>query len=570
MVIDRCRATLIHCGVVALGVSTICAGGVVAAQVVLTRERGPVATIVLAAEPTRSAQFAAAELQYHVQKITGATLPIASEDTEVKGARILVGESKAEAALGVRSADLKSQEYLIRCGPNAIVLMGRDKDDRGKMDYNDAQTFPDFDVEQGTCYAVYDFLEKFCDVRWYLPTELGIVHPTTDTLIVKGRNIRRSPAMRWRSQSVGYQIPADLCGDNIKGKEPTPVLPWREQMLWWHRLRLGGEAYSLNHSFYGYYDRFLKDHPNWFAQGYTGKPPQLCFTHPELIQQAVQGARGFFDGKGSKAGAQAAGNYFGLVPMDNGAWCKCDRCRPLWLDQSVRAPGQFTNDKASDYVFGFANAVAREVQNTRPDRWLAVLAYADYAYPPSKEKMEPNVSVQMCFHARNIESPSLQENDLRVLQAWVADSKERPKYLWLYYCFPSLVATQQQFRCFPGFFAHTVVKKMALYHQAGVRGIYYEPSYLADMRRSVRLDQLECYLTWKPADDPKLNGDRLIDEFFARYYGAAAKPMREFYCKVEEIYANPNNYPKDWKSHQTEKVAWGYLARKSGWRNLAS
>ncbi|OIO91400.1 MAG: hypothetical protein AUJ92_16640 [Armatimonadetes bacterium CG2_30_59_28] len=349
MVIDRCRATLIHCGVVALGVSTICAGGVVAAQVVLTRERGPVATIVLAAEPTRSAQFAAAELQYHVQKITGATLPIASEDTEVKGARILVGESKAEAALGVRSADLKSQEYLIRCGPNAIVLMGRDKDDRGKMDYNDAQTFPDFDVEQGTCYAVYDFLEKFCDVRWYLPTELGIVHPTTDTLIVKGRNIRRSPAMRWRSQSVGYQIPADLCGDNIKGKEPTPVLPWREQMLWWHRLRLGGEAYSLNHSFYGYYDRFLKDHPNWFAQGYTGKPPQLCFTHPELIQQAVQGARGFFDGKGSKAGAQAAGNYFGLVPMDNGAWCKCDRCRPLWLDQSVRAPGQFTNDKASDY-----------------------------------------------------------------------------------------------------------------------------------------------------------------------------------------------------------------------------
>ena len=26
--------------------------------------------------------------------------------------------------------------------------------------------------DQGTCYATYDFLERFCDVRWYGPTPL--------------------------------------------------------------------------------------------------------------------------------------------------------------------------------------------------------------------------------------------------------------------------------------------------------------------------------------------------------------------------------------------------------------
>jgi hypothetical protein len=42
----------------------------------------------------------------------------------------------------------------------------------------------------------------------------------------------------------------------------------------------------------------------------------------------------------------------------------------------------------------------------------------------------------MCLHARNIHDLSLQENDARLMAQWTAESKERPKYLWLYYCFP--------------------------------------------------------------------------------------------------------------------------------------
>ena len=56
-------------------------------------------------------------------------------------------------------------------------------------------------TDQSTCYAVYDFLEKFCGVRWYGPGELGRVCPRHTTLIVSGADIRRTPAFKYR---MGY------------------------------------------------------------------------------------------------------------------------------------------------------------------------------------------------------------------------------------------------------------------------------------------------------------------------------------------------------------------------------
>lgn len=152
----------------------------------LVRDGTPAATIVVAKEPTRSAQLAAAELQYHIRKISGATLPIVDDGQAVAGNRVLVGESQATKNLGLTSDDFAPQEYLIRFQPDTLVLLGRDKPDRAKFDYTDAKTFPDFFDGQGTCYAVYDFLERYCQVHWYLPTELGLVYPKVETLHVSG------------------------------------------------------------------------------------------------------------------------------------------------------------------------------------------------------------------------------------------------------------------------------------------------------------------------------------------------------------------------------------------------
>jgi len=720
----------------------------------VTRNGKPEATIIVAKKAATSANLAAAELQEHVRKITGATLPIATDEVPVKGPRILVGESAATRALKV-GATFKPQEYLIRFLPDTLVLMGRDTppiglakpgvpervggkfggalkfdgvktaltvpdcpfDDAvgtieawvwlpaatpekaagtilrldgsepwtyhivqrdakngvisystydGKRGYYlqsgslpegwhhvlathdaaaarmelfvdgasvgaskyvrttckgaaltmggvkrewdtrpevvnpfagliddvrisksvrpstpggpvapveaDADTVALFHLdptdkmpgeqsttavlpglfdEHGSLDAVYDFLERFCGVRWYAPTEIGLVCPSSPTLAVRGQDIRRAPAMAYRCIATS---PLYLPG-------PPKKVSARETNLWKLRMRLGGQPTSVGHSFYGYYDRFLKEHPDWFAQGYTDKPPQMCYTNPDFIRQVIQDARDYFDGKGSHPGAAALGDVFGVVPMDNGSYCKCPRCQAE-LDETERDNPQFTTGYASAYVFGFVNKVAAEVRKTHPDKWIGALAYAKYGYCPSKVRLEPNIMVQPCLHTRNWWCPSMEANDRKVLADWRRQDPERPIFLWLYYCFPAFKSSPADYQYFPGFFAHRVVEQMRLFHDAKVRGVFVEHS--SEFGASYLLDQLEFYVTFKLADDPSLDGNQLIGEFFTRYYGSAAAPMKALYCAIEDAFSNPAGYPEAIRTspahqHQTAQLAWDSL-----------
>ena len=732
----------------------------------LARNRTPAATIVIAKVPTVAANFAALELQSHIRQITGATVPIVTDDVKVAGSRILVGESAATRAMHLRQGDFKYQEYLIQFAPDTLVLLGRDapssiadggfpraagkfgrafqcdgektalvvndpgfSDEAGTLEawiwmpaevpaakdgtilrldgstpwtyhivQRDAKTSsiryvtydgmnghgitsppltegwhhvvathdllaakmelfvddksvgtapyvkttcshaaldiggiasdtgstgnpfrglidevrvstgvrapadraggpyaPDADTtvlyhfdedkgepvnvakpaastaplpglfdERGTLDATYQFLESFCNVRWYAPTEVGTTCPKSPTLTVRGTQVRRAPKMihRWITPTALY-MPG-----------PPDRIPARDVQVWKLRMRIGGQNFWVCHSFYGYYDRFLKTHPDWFAQGYgSQQPPQMCYTNPEFIAQVVQDARDYFDGKGAKPGATATGDVFGLVPMDNNSWCKCPRCQAE-LNKAQMGNQQFSNGKASDYIYNFVNKVAREVHKTHPNKWIGALAYSDYAYYPEKTRVEPNVIVQACLHTRNWWCPSMEVNDRKILDTWRANEPTRPLYLWLYYCFPALNAQSGNYSYFPGYFAHRIVKQMKWYNDRRIQGIFMEHS--SECGQSYLMDQLEFYVTLKLADDPALDGNKLINEFFTRYYGAVAKPMKELYLRIEETFSNPKSYPVEIQKspahqHQNELLAWGSLgteARMAEFRTL--
>ena len=729
----------------------------------LAKNGRPAATIVTAKQPTVVTTCAAAELQYHVWKITGALLPIVTDDVAVTGPRVLIGSSKAIDKLALSNKPQQTQEYAIRFLPNTLVILGkeppvgeavaalskravgrfgqslafdgqRDQITTPPLDFNDEQgTFeawvwlpkttrknpgtllrldgngpwsyhilqceasshrisyasydgktvgsitsaelpagwhhiaatydatagkmalyvdgalagtasykktachdatlnigglptagsptignpfegriddirisktvrkiervdspsrsdaqtilllncdepsgppqssslalttarlPDPIGENGTLYGVYDFLERFCDVRWYAPGEIGVVCPKTPTLVVHGVDVQRAPVMKYRWIT---DTPLHMPG-------PPNAAPQRDVHLWKLRMRIGGQPYSVSHSFYGYYKRFLKDHPDWFAQGYTGEPPQLCYTNPDVIRQVVQDARDYFDGKQAHPGATSMGDVFGLVPMDNNSWCKCARCQAE-LNPAEKNNLQFTNGKASNYIFGFVNKVAREVRKTHPQKWIGALSYSDYAYRPTNGPVEPNVVVQMCLHTRNWWCPSMEANDRKVLREWREQDLNRPLYLWLYYNFPGMNAQSGNYHYFPGYFAHTVVSQMKMYHAANIQGMFIEHS--SEFGESYLMDQLEFYVTMKLADDPTLDGNRLIDEFFTRYYGSAAAPMKEIYDLIEKTFTDPKGYPLEIQQspahhHQTPELAARFLGSKQRMDRLAT
>ena len=556
----------------------------------IVRDGVPQATIVLAKSPTRAAQFAACELNEHLRQITGATLPIASDGQTLSGNRILVGASLTTAEAGLRNESFKPQEYLIRFLPNAMILLGRDKeDDQQPLDYADPATFPGKYDEQATSYAVYDFLERFCGVRWYLPTEVGMVCPKAKTLSVKGFEVRRTPAMKYREMYRAADIPATLTDT------PGPRLAEREGRLFVHRQRLAGiEPYACNHAFYGYHGQHLKNHPEWFAKGYDadmpaemrrkldGRDPKyrsfypnMCYSDKGFIQQVTRRAREYFDTGKLGPSEVGAGNFFSLVPMDSSGqdkFCRCPACQAAlheeppckkWRDHPF-----FWDDKASDYIFGFVNQVARGVAQTHPGKYLTVAAYHQNYYPPTREPLEPNVAITFCIHAALRPVPAMDRAVRGLLDKWDEESPQRPKYLWLYFHRPGPANP-----LFPGFMAHHLVKQMDDYHRRGFKGIFVEPAYFpkggrpqGDAGRAPVVTLLELYLAFKLADDPTLDGNKLIDEFFPLYYGAAAEPMRNLYEAIERVYCNPATYassPASYVGYQSPLIAWKTLGTRA-------
>ncbi|MCC6580333.1 MAG: DUF4838 domain-containing protein [Phycisphaeraceae bacterium] len=578
--------------------------------ITLVKDGRPAATLVIAARPTRAAQLAAYELQWHIQRITGAMLPITTDNAPPAGPRVLIGDTAPTRQLGVDPVSLHDQEYLVQFFPDALVLIGCDKDDRGQVAYWDRwddafdpatepilkesycarATFPDIYDPRGTLNAVYDLLERHVGVRWFRPGEFGMEQPRQATLDLTGPTVRRSPGVRYMEPGYGIHtqnIDAsiglyttdptnyDQCLDLIygdmrrrcreKGGNYTEARR-REGHLYMLRRRCGGEPYACCHSITSFYARFWEKYESWekslgnpifierrpayFAQGYEGKPGQLCYANPDVVKQTIEDARNFFDHKGPKLPLQnSAGHYFAVVPEDNSSYCKCPTCQARMTHEPNAI---FSNGQASDYVFQFVNQIARGIAQTHPDKWISTLAYADYAFPPRNIRIEPNVTVQMCLHVRNNWCPKITATDGKMLDAWAG--RGVPLYLWLYDTFPVENATGGGWHCFPGFFAHDAARSIKRYIKAGARGVFFN---------GIAQD-VDMYLTYRLLESPELDADEVLDDYWTRFYGQAAEPMKQLYQAIEETFSNPQNYPPDIASgekayHQTEEIAWKWL-----------
>jgi hypothetical protein len=549
----------------------------------LTSEGKPNATIVVSKKPTKAAQLGAYELQWHIKQMSGAELPIATDETSVTGNRILVGTSRFTEKLGINASDFKSQEYTVMFRPGTIILAGKDKEDYGEVAYDinknpsASSTWPGIWDEQGTLYAVYDLLERYCDIRWFNHTEYGTEIPQRRTITLRGTTLKRKPFFHYRFAC--YHDSANY--DRYISLQPRSADDWKrfeEQMypslhkrftgnnytaakrsfitLFRLRMREGGENVPGNHSLYGYYQRFWDEkspnfeekHPEFFAKGYQGTPPQMCYTNPGLIAQVVQDARDFFDGKGKKVGALASGDYFCVEPMDNSFYCKCEGCRKWYGNKGEK--DFYSKGTYSDYMFNFVNEIAKEVKKSHPDKYIVTLAYATHAYPPEKITLESNVAVQFCF-ATNRGSVYSEGyyHELNLLKKWYLESQksERPIYLWLYYTFPVEGAVNGNYHCFPGFFAHAIGEQFKIFHRYGIKGMFH----------CGYGQEVEAYVTYRLMNDPTLNIDELLDEYFSRYYGNASQPMKELYLAIEETYTNRENYTA--KVGSSQERYWSYL-----------
>src|SRR5882762_11792253 len=146
---------------------------------VLVEEGRPKATIVTAGKPSENAAAAARELQHYLRKMSGAELPILTDEQETTGPVIWVGASRFTeklADLKIPSGltpQLREEGFVVQCRGDRLVVAG-----------NDAGPY------FGTRYAAVELLHRL-GVRWFMPGEFGEVIPQTRTVSISEMEVRQ-------------------------------------------------------------------------------------------------------------------------------------------------------------------------------------------------------------------------------------------------------------------------------------------------------------------------------------------------------------------------------------------
>lgn len=496
-------------------------------------EKGQARAIIIVPEkPTPVVENAARVLRDHIKQMSGAELPIQTEDRIAGSPRqdqvwILIGEGKLTEKQGLTSKDLGPGGIVQSAKGNVLALFG-----------TDAHTPSD---PNGTRYAVTTFLEDKLGVRYLWPGDLGKVAPRQETITVADFQHRFTPKLaqrRIRSMSYHDRLQAGL--DNLNftkaDYERSMIDAQRtatESPDWFGWQRLGGTLnMSGGHAFTQMWAKFGKDHPEWFALQHDGSRDQsqnpdraqLCVSNTELIAAIAKEKIEELNKNPNLLGV-------GIGPNDGGrpAFCSCPKCEALdaakgrkvmlW-DFNKGTRRDFEHVSLTDRMVFFWNAIAERVAKTHPDKFLVVDAYSVYAAPPVERKLHPNLVVRFApldYHAEDYRQESLKEWD-----AWSKAAKR-------IYFRPNLMLAGRR-DGMPLLYVHKFAKDFRYLAGHGMMGTDFDSCC-----HNWATQGLNYYVVARLHWDPEQDVNAIVDDYCQKGFGPAAKSVRRFFDGLEAL-----------------------------------
>ena len=457
-------------------------------NLLLTGEGEPRASIIVAAEPSEKTLRAARDLQQHIARMSGATLPLRTDDRDWTGTLLLVGPSRALTAAGIEPPGgyPENERVIVRTVGDQIALVGNDEG-----------------VFTGTEFAVQMLLERL-GCGWFGPDELWHVVPSEETVEVPPLDIDHSPPFGIRSVWIGQGKRWYLGGVPLQSNHNhSRILP-------------PAEHFETNPEYYALIDGERTSEGAW----------QLCTSNPDVIRLTVEKAREFFDSKPDEV-------MFSLSNNDSGGFCECEECARTGANPGAQ-------------MLAFANAVARGVRETHPDKWVLFLAYwYTFAAPPEPMEAEPGVGVmvvgQGCHaHPTGDALCRLNANWTANLRDWAETGARMGIYEWY---IPGYRA--HGWRRLPWVAGETAVQDLALWRSHGVEWITYESqTHYEEQPYPLRWPLF--YVAAKAMWDDGLSADEILTDACVKLYGPAALPMRRYYRELEHAMRNTPVHSSIW------------------------
>jgi hypothetical protein len=301
---------------------------------------------------------------------------------------------------------LPANAFLVESQTDALFLVGRDDPGNPLRD----------DINAGTLFAVYEWLERQLGVRWIWPGELGTHIPAVSKVLSGAWKVKKQPPFlhtRMRQIYGKSQYVTDIYG-------MTPAMrnqALQEQITWYRRNRFArGISLEYGHGYTQYWNRFHETHPEYFnllPDGTRRSDPLYYGGAPTLVSMSV----------GDPALQQHVvdewvGNRTAQRPWING-WendtsgkCTCEFCRALdvrdpalgnaWSSRIENAKAAFLkNDPQWNQQLGqMSDRYARwylalQAKGRKVDPTATVIggAYANYSTPPLQTKLNPNIVI---------------------------------------------------------------------------------------------------------------------------------------------------------------------------------
>jgi hypothetical protein len=483
-----------------LGIAAVASARAAAGTLVLVRDGAPAATIVVAAAAGEKVKTAAQELQDYVAKLSGAKLPLQTDAEPVQGTLVLVGASRLTEALPVTipaglTGSRREEGYVIVCRGDRLVLAGN----------NDGPY-------HGTEYAVYDFLQRL-GVRWFMPGDFGEIVPALRTLAVDELEVLERPDFVMRNWWL----------------HATPELAAQER-LWKLRNRMNPDTPGFfcipgdSSARQIVRPELLKDKPELFALNADGSRnpylpnlsnPEAVSVAAELVKKALRGPPAT-DSYGFAPDDGLPRDYNpDTLKLNTGFTCMGGR------------PGVPAEASTSEEWIRFVNLVTQAVRQEMPDAYIATNGYANRDIPPQGITLDDHLVIMFAaiwsctLHGYDDEHCWQKVRQGQMLQRWTSMCPN----VWIYgYNYQVLVSGLTPLPEFT-----KLRRDFPLMKKWGVMG-FHDESRNVWAEAGIASRYLRARLEWD-ADAPV---DAVLDDFFERRYGPAAKPMKEFYVTLDK------------------------------------
>lgn len=487
--------------------------------------------VVIAREASPVVRFAADELTNALFRTFGSPVPLSASPSAEK-ANLILGSNEWSRAAGLDSRTVARDGFLICVRGDNVYLLGTDDarvDPRATFTGR-VQLMSGF--ERGTLNAVYAFLERYAETRFFFPGDLGTCFARKDRIVIPDGTEKTEPVFTERYFSHwGFHA----------GSWPDKSVSVQRLVAEdWLRLRFASTRLICSHGqrFFRYVPRFAKEHPDWFClrkdgtrnltdmgeRSDTGKDltylnTKLCYSSP-ICEEIYQDVKAYLTGQpASVRGLDrwgpncVGGKYVDIMPEDGYQECFCPKCQAAY-DKGKKA-------YASDLMWKLTSDIARRLTQEGVKGDLTQMAYYPYDQVPSFP-LPGNIQVMVAVNGPwSAAMPESVDEQVARAKAW-SERLGHKVWLWTY----------------PGKYFGEIsgvpeIGPRGYAHFFSRAADYIFGAYACIETDRLAFELLNLYAFAKICWNPRLDIGELLDDWHTRLFGPAKAEMKAVFDLLE-------------------------------------